>query len=119
MQVGLHTGRLDLAVCGALLGILFLAGIIQFVRLTARAKCPDCGWTMLRNPKGTGPRVFVINPACPHGTQHLFGLKFLPSYGVNPWGVQMLRARKEKRIMCLRCGADYDLRPDDFRRSEP
>lgn len=100
----------EFKVSGAFLLLLFVFGITCFLRLLFRAKCPRCDWMLLRNPKGMGPARCAISPSCPHGTAHLFGLKFLPSYGVNPWGVQILRAEKEKKIMCLRCGEDFDLR---------
>lgn len=105
----LESDATALKVGGVVLILLFAFGIVYCFRLLFRARCPQCGWTLLRNPKGMGPADFSISPACPHGTAHLFGLRFLPSYGVNQWGVQILRAEKEKKIMCLRCGEDYNI----------
>jgi hypothetical protein len=105
----LTCAALALKITGVLLLLGFLFGIARFFQLTFRAKCPQCGWTLLRNPKGMGPTAFTFSPACPHGTAHLFGLRFLPSRRVNPWGVQILRAEKENKIMCLQCGKDFDL----------
>lgn len=95
---------------GVCLLLLSVFGVAYFFRLLPRARCPGCGWTFLRNPKGMGPADFIVSPACPRGTSHPFGLTFLPPYGVNQWRVQVFRAVKEKKIMCLRCGTDFDLR---------
>jgi hypothetical protein len=42
-----------------------------------------------------GPVGFKMHPGCPK----------IP--GRNAWGYQVMRAEKEKRIMCLQCGEDY------------
>jgi hypothetical protein len=93
-----------------LAGLIFAGLVSAFAILFFRVRCPNCNWSFLRNPKSMGPSDFVINKACPSGTLHYFGLRFLPTYQVNPWGVQLLRVTNEKRVRCLHCGTDYDLR---------
>jgi hypothetical protein len=92
-----------------LTGLIFVGGFALFVVFLFRARCPNCNWTLLRNPKGMGPSNFKTASSCPSGSQHFFGLSCFPSYRVNPWAVQLLRIKTERRVTCLRCGRDYDL----------
>jgi DNA-directed RNA polymerase subunit RPC12/RpoP len=92
--------------------LLFLTAFAAgyFIVLLRRTKCPKCSWTLLRNPKTMGPSDFIVSSDCQSGTLRLFGVPFLPTYQINPWAFQLLRAKKEDRFRCLRCGEDYDLR---------
>jgi hypothetical protein len=96
-------------VAAILFGVSFVAVVGTYCWVLVRAKCSQCGWMLLRNPKGLGPSDFIFHPSCPGGSAHVFGLRFLPSYRINPWMVQMMRAKNEKRLRCLRCGTDYDV----------
>jgi hypothetical protein len=84
---------------GVLLISIFAGFAVIYVRLLKRCRCRNCGWMLLRNPKSMGPSKFVVHSSCPQ----------LP--GRNAWSYQIERARKEGRIMCLRCGSDYEIGP--------
>ncbi|MBW8780719.1 MAG: hypothetical protein JF599_02360 [Verrucomicrobia bacterium] len=76
---------------------VFVLGVSALIICVLRSKCIKCGWMLLRNPKGMGPANFRAHPSCVK----------LP--GRNAWGYQIMRAAKEKKIMCLQCGEDYDI----------
>jgi hypothetical protein len=84
---------------GACLAFLFLSGWAIFFVLMFRAKCLKCGWMLLRNPKSMGPSRFQAHPLC------------LKEKNRNAWSSQIVRATKTAKIMCLRCGEDYDIQP--------
>jgi hypothetical protein len=77
---------------------VFVWGWIAFLLLMRRAKCLKCGWMLLRNPKGMGPSNFKPHVSC------------IREKGRNAWSTQILRASKERKIICLQCGEDYDIR---------
>jgi hypothetical protein len=77
--------------------LFFLCGWVYFLILMLQAKCLKCGWMLLRNPKSMGPSSFQAHALC------------LKEKNRNAWSSQVVRATKSKKIMCLRCGEDYDI----------
>jgi len=80
-------------------GLLGLSGILVafYLPLMSRVRCPSCGFMILRNPKGMGPSDFQPHPSCKR-------IK-----GFNVWSYQIIRAVTKNRIMCIKCGQDFDL----------
>ena len=77
--------------------LLISAGM--WIWATYKVKCPECGWLLLRNPKGMGNPSFKLKTDAPKVK------------GVNTWTYQVLRGKREGRIMCICCGTDFDISP--------
>lgn len=76
------------------IGIAFISPCIGYLVIALRTRCPHCGFKFLKNPKAFGPANFQYHPDCSRGL------------GINPWGYQIMRLLRTRRIKCINCGRE-------------
>jgi hypothetical protein len=89
ITISRRTGHLILAA----FGLFIFVGIVYFA-LALSVRCPRCGHSFLKNPKGLGPSGFIYNAQCPR------------LRGVGPWAYQIGRFLGTRKICCIKCGEE-------------
>ena len=100
---GIYSGSRNISI-SRFTNYIFLAGVLLlilsgavYIVMAFRVHCPSCNFALLKNPKGFGPVNFQYHPSC------------AKVRGFNPWTYQIVRAIKNKKIRCVKCGIDYEI----------
>jgi len=96
-KVGFGTAsRFALASSLALM-VVGMASAIAYLFIALTQKCPSCGFSFLKNPKGLGPTGLVYHSSCKK------------IRGFNPWSYQIYKAATTGNIRCVSCGVESRL----------